>query len=110
MSDLVNTGGEAKTAIQNSMCILNDDVETRRSKKLFPGDTVTFGTAVNLDVESMVREKGYVYKPKVKKVKPSPKVDEEGNLEFGGRYRSEEWRAERKGRKAKRKTENKDSK
>jgi hypothetical protein len=33
-------------------------------------------------------------------------VDAEGNLEFGGRYRSEEWRAERKLKKAKHKEKN----
>mmetsp|Transcript_16591 Transcript_16591/g.35912 ORF Transcript_16591/g.35912 Transcript_16591/m.35912 type:complete len:248 (+) Transcript_16591:166-909(+) len=108
MCSLVDTGGAAKTAIQNSQCILNDNVETRRSKKLYDGDTVTFGSAVNIDVASMVKEKGYVYKVKAKKVKPMAKVvDEDGNLEFGGRYRSEEWRKERKVKKAERKTKNK---
>jgi hypothetical protein len=71
---------------------------------------VTFGSTVDLDVSTEVKKKGYVFKPKVKKPKPLPKVDDEGNLEFGGRYRSEEWRAERKVKKADRKTKNRESK
>lgn len=110
LCNLVQSGGEAKNVIQNSLCLLNDAVETRRSKKLFQGDTVTFGDATNLDVATEVKKKGYVYKPKVKKVKPLPRVDADGNLEFGGRYRSEEWRAERKLKKEERKRKNLGSK
>ena len=106
LCDLVQSGGEAKTVIQNSECLLNGEVETRRGKKLFPGDKVSFGNVEDLDVATEVKKKGYVYKPKVKKVKPLPKVDEDGNLEFGGRYRSEEWRAERLLKKADRKRKN----
>ena len=51
-------------------------------------------------------KKGYVYKLKVKKAKPLPRIDSDGNLEFGGQYRSEEWRAERKIKKAERKKKN----
>ena len=109
LCNLVESGGEAKNVIQNSQCLLNDVVETRRSKKLFPGDTVTFGDVTNLDVATEVKKKGYVYKPKVKKVKPLPRVDADGNLEFGGRYRSEEWRAERKSKKEERKRRNQGS-
>lgn len=109
LCNLVESGGEAKNVIQNSQCLLNDVVETRRSKKLFPGDTVTFGDVTNLDVATEVKKKGYVYKPKVKKVKPLPRVDADGNLEFGGRYRSEEWRAERKLKKEERKRRNQGS-
>jgi ribosome-associated protein len=109
LCNLVQSGGEAKNVIQNSQCLLNSVVETRRSKKLFPGDTVTFGDVSNLDVEAEVKKKGYVYKPKVKKVKPLPRVDADGNLEFGGRYRSEEWRAERKLKKEERKRRNQGS-
>jgi len=100
MTNLVESGGDAKFAIQNSKCQLNNTVETRRSKKLFPGDTVTFGQ-VTKDVATEVKAKGYVYTPKVKKVKPLATMDADGNLEFGGRYRSEEWRAARKLKKAK---------
>lgn len=109
LCNLVQSGGEAKNVIQNSQCLLNNVVETRRSKKLFPGDTVTFGDVKNLDVATEVKKKGYVYKPKVKKVKPLPRVDADGNLEFGGRYRSEEWRAERKLKKEERKRRNQGS-
>eukprot|EP00571_Detonula_confervacea_P016622 CAMPEP_0172310600 /NCGR_PEP_ID=MMETSP1058-20130122/11986_1 /TAXON_ID=83371 /ORGANISM="Detonula confervacea, Strain CCMP 353" /LENGTH=197 /DNA_ID=CAMNT_0013023463 /DNA_START=45 /DNA_END=638 /DNA_ORIENTATION=+ len=107
MCDLVDSGGAAKNAIQNSKCILNGSVETRRSKKLFPGDKVTFGPVIDLDVAKEVTQRGYVYKPKVKKVKPLARVDADGNMEFGGRFRSEEWRAERKQKKTDRKIMNK---
>ena len=108
LCNLVDSGGQAKTAIQNSQVLLNGIIETRRSKKLFDGDKVSLlgNTKVELDVASEVQKKDYVYKPKVKKVKPLPKVDDNGNLEFGGRYRSEEWRAERKVKKADRKRMN----
>lgn len=108
MCNLVESGGDAKTAIQNSQCLLNNVVETRRSKKLFRGDTVTFADTI-MDVETEVTKKGYVYQSKVKKVKPLPRIDSDGNLEFGGRYRSEEWRAERKVKKAERKKKNQGS-
>ena len=106
LCNLVDSGGEAKTVIQNSKCWLNGNVETRRGKKLFVGDKVSFSSAVDLDVATVVEEKGYVYKPKEKKVKPVPKVDEIGNVAFGGMYRSEEWREERKLKKAERKIKN----
>jgi ribosome-associated protein len=102
---LVQTGGEAKAAIQGSEVYLNGQAETRRAKKLFLGDVVSFGN-VTLDVSDEVASRGYVYKIKTKKLKPQPVVDAEGNLEFGGRYRSEEWRAERKLKKAERKEKN----
>lgn len=107
LTNLVSGGGQAKIAIQSSKCLLNGVIETRRAKKLFPGDKVTFGLAIELDVEAEVNKKGYVYKPKVKKVKPLARVDFEGNLEFGGRHRSDEWRKERKAKKAERKSKNK---
>ena len=110
MCNLVDSGGEAKTVIQNSECILNGSIEIRRSKKLYHGDKVSFGSSVDLDVSTMVDEKGYILKPKIKKTKPLPKMDSEGNLEFGGRYRSEEWRLERKAKKLDRKTKNRESK
>lgn len=105
LTQLVSSGGAAKTVIQAGQCYLNGEVEVRRAKKLFPGDLVSFKSAT-LDVSDEVAAKGYVYKVKTKKVKPSAKVDRDGNLEFGGRFRSEEWRKERKEKKAVRKDEN----
>ena len=110
MCGLVDSGGQAKVAIQNSKCLLNGNIEVRRSKKLFHGDKVSFGSTIDLDVSTEVKKKGYIFQPKVKKVKPLAKADADGNLEFGGRYRSEEWRAERKEKKADRKTKNHKSK
>ena len=40
---LVNSGGEAKTLIQEGDVLVNGEVCTMRSKKLRPGDTVTLG-------------------------------------------------------------------
>ena len=105
LCDLVQTGGEAKSVIQDGQVRLNWDVETRRAKKLFAGDEVSFGDTT-LDVSDEVTNRGYVYKAKKKKNKPAAKVMEDGSLEFGGRYRSEEWRAERKEKKAERKSRN----
>lgn len=42
LADLCQTGGEAKFAIQNGAVLLNDVIETRRSRKLHPGDRVTY--------------------------------------------------------------------
>ncbi|ADL06800.1 RNA-binding S4 domain-containing protein [Thermosediminibacter oceani] len=38
----VFTGGEAKIKIRQGLVKVNGQVETRRSRKLFPGDTVEF--------------------------------------------------------------------
>jgi ribosome-associated protein len=105
LTSSVQSGGEAKAAIQAGQCYLNGEVEIRRAKKLFRGDEVFFD-GTSLDVLDEVLKYGYVYKAKKKKVKPVAKVDGEGNLEFGGRYRSEEWRSQRKERKAERKNRN----
>lgn len=39
---LVGTGGQAKILIQTGHVLVNGQVETRRKKKLKPGDEVTF--------------------------------------------------------------------
>eukprot|EP00548_Thalassiothrix_antarctica_P013009 CAMPEP_0194174270 /NCGR_PEP_ID=MMETSP0154-20130528/8500_1 /TAXON_ID=1049557 /ORGANISM="Thalassiothrix antarctica, Strain L6-D1" /LENGTH=167 /DNA_ID=CAMNT_0038887641 /DNA_START=52 /DNA_END=555 /DNA_ORIENTATION=- len=109
LCDLTQSGGEAKVAIQSGKCNLNGQVETRRAKKLFEGDVVAYKGST-LYVLEEVRNRGYVYKIKVKKPKPVAKVDEDGNLEFGGKYRSDEWRADRKQKKAERKALNSENK
>jgi ribosome-associated protein len=40
---LVNSGGEAKSLIQEGHVLVNGEVCTMRGKKLRPGDTVTLG-------------------------------------------------------------------
>lgn len=40
---LVNSGGEAKSLIQDGDVLVNGEVCTMRGKKLRPGDTVTLG-------------------------------------------------------------------
>lgn len=42
LAHLCQTGGEAKLAIQRGAVLLNGVVETRRSRKLYPGDCVTY--------------------------------------------------------------------
>lgn len=42
-SDLVGSGGEAKVLIQAGEVIVNGEVETRRGRKLVPGDVVEVG-------------------------------------------------------------------
>ena len=39
---LVSTGGQAKVVIQSGQVKLNGAVETRRKKKLKPGDKITY--------------------------------------------------------------------
>jgi len=42
LAGLAESGGEAKHLIQAGLVRVNDAVETRRGKKLLPGDRVTF--------------------------------------------------------------------
>ena len=42
LADLVGSGGEAKTRIQDGQASVNGEVCTMRGKKLRPGDTVRF--------------------------------------------------------------------
>jgi ribosome-associated protein len=43
MQQWVQSGGEAKQVIQGGLVRLNGEVETRRRKKLQPGDVVEYG-------------------------------------------------------------------
>ncbi len=42
LGGLVQSGGEAKHLIRGGQVLLNGEVETRKGKKLAPGDRVTF--------------------------------------------------------------------
>ena len=42
LAGLAETGGEAKTAVQEGLVKYNGEVCTMRGKKLHPGDEVTF--------------------------------------------------------------------
>ncbi len=42
-SDLVGSGGEAKVLIQAGEVLVNGEVETRRGRKVAPGDVVEVG-------------------------------------------------------------------
>jgi S4 domain protein YaaA len=39
-AEVTSSGGESKLMIQNGEIKVNGEVETRRGKKIFPGDTV----------------------------------------------------------------------
>lgn len=41
LADLVESGGQAKRLIQGGEVMVNGETETRRRRKLYPGDTVT---------------------------------------------------------------------
>lgn len=49
-ADLVQSGGEAKHVIQSGQVLLNGEVETRRGRKLHPGDRIVF-----LDQEVLIQ-------------------------------------------------------
>lgn len=52
LAGLAESGGEAKHLIQSGLVQVNDTVETRRGKKLGPGDRITFrGRTVVLQAE-----------------------------------------------------------
>jgi len=41
LANLVMSGGEAKIVIQEGQISVNGEVETRRGRKLYPGDTIS---------------------------------------------------------------------
>ena len=41
-SRLVESGVEAKDVIQNGLVLVNGEIDTRRGRKLYPGDTASF--------------------------------------------------------------------
>ena len=42
VAGLVANGVEAKAVIQNGLVAVNGEIDTRRGRKLYPGDTATF--------------------------------------------------------------------
>lgn len=40
IANLVETGGQAKVMIQEGEVLVNGEVETRRRRKLYPGDVI----------------------------------------------------------------------
>ena len=49
-ASLVDDGVEAKLAIQDGLVKVNGEVDTRRGRKLYPGDLVTFeGNEIKID-------------------------------------------------------------
>lgn len=39
---LVESGVEAKDVIQNGLVLVNGEIDTKRGRKLYPGDTASF--------------------------------------------------------------------
>jgi ribosome-associated protein len=105
LTNLVSTGGDAKSRIQGGECKVNGAVEERRAKKLFPGDRVELG-GVELDVKKEVAARGYVLKVKVPKEQGPGYTAPSKAKEYSGEFRTDEWRAERKAKKYARKKEN----
>ena len=49
-ASLVEDGVEAKLAIQDGLVKVNGEVDTRRGRKLYPGDLVTYeGNEIKID-------------------------------------------------------------
>lgn len=42
LANLVSSGVEAKIVVQNGEVMVNGEIDTRRGKKLYDGDTFTF--------------------------------------------------------------------
>lgn len=42
LADAVDGGGEAKNVILSGLVLVNDEVDTRRGRKLYEGDVVTY--------------------------------------------------------------------
>ena len=42
ISHIISTGGEAKFFLANNKIIVNGEEETRRGRKLYPGDTIIY--------------------------------------------------------------------
>lgn len=40
LHDFISTGGQAKSYLQENLVKVNGEAETRRGRKLYPGDTV----------------------------------------------------------------------
>ena len=43
LANLVSSGGEAKCLIQDGQVSVNGEIDTRRGRKLYGGDVVSFG-------------------------------------------------------------------
>lgn len=53
LAGLVDSGIDAKIVIQDGQVLVNGEVDTRRGKKLVPGDTFTFnGQTVSVKARS----------------------------------------------------------
>lgn len=55
-ADIASTGGHAKFLIKNDKIKLNDVLENRRGKKIYPGDIVKIDLSedYNFDVDEMI--------------------------------------------------------
>ena len=51
LANLVMSGGEAKIMIQEGQISVNGAVETRRGRKLYPGDTIALTGSASFVIE-----------------------------------------------------------
>ena len=40
IENIISSGGEAKFYLQNNMCYVNDELDNRRGRKLYPNDVI----------------------------------------------------------------------
>jgi len=127
IADVAPSGGSAKALIQGSRVLLNGKIETRRGKKLYAEDTISVDGA-DFDVAEIVASKEYVMAPPKLHFEPPPsstsscstpspvpapvKAPVKASIdaatpEFGGEFRSDEFRAARKAAKLTRRNANK---
>jgi len=51
-ADIIQSGGYAKLFLEENIILYNGEVESRRGKKIFPGDTVTINNDIVLIIET----------------------------------------------------------
>ncbi len=51
-ADIIQSGGHAKLFLEENIILYNGGLESRRGKKIFPGDTVTINGDIVLRIET----------------------------------------------------------
>lgn len=52
LADVINSGGMAKPFLEEYLVLVNGEEESRRGKKLYPGDTVEFPESAQFNIIS----------------------------------------------------------
>ena len=56
LTGIASSGGEAKAIIQDGAVQLNGETETRRRKKIYPGDIVELQPDIKLTIEASAEQ------------------------------------------------------